>query len=296
MTLNTRQLVKISVVGEVDHPSVSSPPYRITPEGEPLVLVGSGWITYNVRVGDRAIGWKGDHVEPGASIKNRDNNANGALNLYSCVGNEAMVISGAAKGKKGTVTGKHGGIEHVMVDFPTETMSKLVVGDKIQIKAEGVGLEIVDVPDVTVMNCSPALLKKMGLRERDDKVHVPVTHVVPAKIMGSGLGSNQCYRGDYDIQMFDKGTVEEYGLGNLRFGDIVAITDADHAFGRIYREGAVSVGVVVHGECVTAGHGPGVTSLLTSPGGALVPETRRSANLALVLGLRKQRAAAKSKG
>jgi hypothetical protein len=58
--------------------------------------------------------------------------------------------------------------------------------------------------------------------------------------------------------------VEKYKLDQLRFGDIVAISDADNSFGRSYREGAVSVGIVVHSDCVIAGHGPGVATLLTS--------------------------------
>ncbi len=40
-------------------------------------------------------------------------------------------------------------------------------------------------------------------------------------------------------------------------GDLVAIMDADHSFGRIYKEGAVSIGIVVHSDCVLAGMGQG---------------------------------------
>jgi len=287
MKLNGSQLVKISVVGEVDSPSVGDTPYRVSADGQPLVLVGSGGITYNVRVGDSVAGWKADHVEPGVSLKNSNNNANGALNLYACVGNEATVISGDAKKAKGVVTGKHGGIEHLLIDFPPATLNKLAIGDKIQVKAEGVGLEILDAPEVKVMNCSPSLLRKWGVRQVGGKLRVPVTHKVPAAIMGSGLGSSHTYRGDYDIQLFDEGTVREYGLGTLRFGDFVAIMDADHSFGRIYKQGAVSIGIIVHSECVTAGHGPGVTTLLTSTEGALEPVLSAKANLADVLGLRK---------
>ncbi|MFQ6109075.1 MAG: hypothetical protein ACE5L7_05935 [Candidatus Aminicenantales bacterium] len=71
-------------------------------------------------------------------------------------------------------------------------------------------------------------------------------------------------RKDYDIQLFDRKTVKKYNLEALRFGDIVAILDADHTFGRFYREGAISVGVVSHSRSVAAGHGPGVTALFTS--------------------------------
>ena len=104
--------------------------------------------------------------------------------------------------------------------------------------------------------------------------------------MGSGLGRATVARGDYDIQTFDPQMVAQYGLDELRFGDIVAITDADHRFGRIYRTGAVSIGIVAHGRSFIAGHGPGVTSLLTSATGALVPVLDPGANIATILRLR----------
>jgi hypothetical protein len=105
--------------------------------------------------------------------------------------------------------------------------------------------------------------------------------------MGSGLGANQTYSGDYDIQLFDGSTRKEYKLDNLRLGDLVAILDADHSYGRIYRKGAVSVGIVVHTNCVSSGHGPGVTTLFTSSTGKIVPKIDAKANIASILKLRK---------
>ena len=67
---------------------------------------------------------------------------------------------------------------------------------------------------------------------------------------------------------------------------MVAITDADHAYGRIYRQGAVSVGIVVHTDCVIAGHGPGVTTLFTSSVGKIVPKIDSKANIAKIMKLR----------
>lgn len=104
--------------------------------------------------------------------------------------------------------------------------------------------------------------------------------------MGSGLDTNQTYSGDYDIQLFDEATRGEYGLDDLRLGDLVAILDADHSYGRIYRKGAVSVGIVVHTNCVTSGHGPGVTTLFTSSTGKIIPKIDSKANIALLLKLR----------
>ncbi|MBO3802917.1 MAG: DUF4438 domain-containing protein [Candidatus Brockarchaeota archaeon] len=288
---NVKRIVKISVIGEVVSP-VARTPYRITADGRPVALPGVGGITYNVRVGDPASGFEADHVEPGVSIENKEKDdrlpggANTALNILSCVGNEAKVASGDAKGDVGVVTGKHGGIEHVLVDFDEETMEKLVIGDKVMVKAFGVGLKLLDFPDVKVMNLDPGLLDLMGLEEDGGKLVVPVAHVVPAAIMGSGLGADQTYSGDYDIQLFDEGMRSKYGLEDLRLGDFVAIEDADHSFGRIYRKGAVSVGVVVHTDCVMSGHGPGVTTLFTSSAGKIVPKIRSDANIADVLKLR----------
>ena len=104
--------------------------------------------------------------------------------------------------------------------------------------------------------------------------------------MGSGLGRDNVYRGDYDITTFDREIVAEYGLDELRLGDFVAIMDADHRYGRIYRQGAISIGIVIHGDSVIAGHGPGVTSLMTSSTGKIKPILDPKANIATVMGLR----------
>lgn len=76
----------------------------------------------------------------------------------------------------------------------------------------------------------PRFLEALDPKPVGDKLEVPVTYVIPAAIMGSGLGANQTYSGDYDIQLFDETTRREYGLGDLRLGDLVAILDADHSF------------------------------------------------------------------
>ena len=289
---NTDKLVKISVMGEVASPFVSRSIYNVSAMGKPSILPGVGGITYNLRVGDLACGWEADHVEPCVSAENKENDprhgqiANTAFNVLSCIGNEATVVTGDAKGSKGVVTGKHGGIEHVLVDFQPEILEKLMLGDKILVEAFGLGLRLIDFADVKVMNMDPRFLEALDPKPNGEKLEVPVTHMIPAAIMGSGLGANQTNSGDYDIQLFDEIVREQYGLDDLRLGDLVAIIDADHSFGRIYRQGAISVGIVVHTNCVTAGHGPGVTSLMTSPSGKITPKIDAKANIAYLLKLR----------
>jgi len=289
---NKDKLVKMSVIGEVVSPTVGASIYRVSADGEPMILPGVGGITYNVRVGDLATGWMADHVEPGVSLENRVSDSrmphaqSRALNVLSCIGNEATVVKGDAKGEKGVVVGKHGGIEHVMTDFQPEVMEKLVIEDKVMVKAYGVGLKLLDMPDVKTYNLSPKFLEAIDPKIASRKLEVPVTHVVPAAIMGSGLGRNHVSSGDYDITLFCEETVNEYGLEDLRLGDLVAIVDADHSYVRIYRKGAMSVSIVTHSDCVTAGHGPGTTTLFTSKTGAIEPVIDADANIAKILGLR----------
>ena len=290
---NKEKVVKISVIGEVVSPVIGTSIYRVGANGDLHILPGTGGITYNVRVGDSAIGWMGDHVEPGVSVENRVSDSrfpqgqSRALNVLSCIGNEASVVKGDAKGEKGVVVGKHGGIEHVMVDFQPEVMEKLVIEDRIMIKAYGQGLKLLELPEVKLFNVSPEFLEALSPSIENGKLIIPVTHKVPAAIMGSGLGRDHVASGDYDITLFCVETCEEYGLDDVRLGDLVAIMDSDQSFGRIYRKGSVSVGIVTHSNSFIAGHGPGVTTLFTSTKGLIEPIIDARANIAKILNLRK---------
>jgi len=283
---NRERLVMVSVMGQVSAPGVRAP-YRVGYDGVARVGPATGGITYNVRVGDPALGWVGDHVEPGVSTKDPDETANAGYNTLACVGNRAYVVSGEAKGATGVVTGKHGGIEHVLIDFAPDILEKMAIGDKIQVRAYGQGLELLDFPGVRVMNLDPGLLDRMGIEAVDGRLRVPVVGVVPPELMGSGLGSPTAERGDYDLTTQDRAALKEAGLGGVRLGDIVAIRDHSSFYGRSYQRGAVIIGVVIHGDSNISGHGPGVTSLLTSRDGSIEPVIVPAANIATYLGLRR---------
>ena len=112
---------------------------------------------------------------------------------------------------------------------------------------------------------------------------------VPAQLMGSGLGHNDSFKGDYDIQTSDKGVIKKHGLENLRFGDLVAVMDHESTFGWSYKQGAVSIAVVVHGDSHLAGHGPGVQTIMTSRKGYLEPVLSKNANIGSYLGIGRMR-------
>jgi len=291
---NAHALVALSVAGQVANALVRGGAYRIGRDGVLRIVPGTGGIALNKRIGDRAVGLAADHVEPGVSIRNNDREAGGnpgaanrGLLLYSCVGNVARVVSGPAAGACGTVTGKHGGINNLLIDFRPEIVRRLRIGDRIQITAIGQGLALPDYPNVRVMNLAPRLLARWGVRGHGSHLHVPVTHIVPAGVMGSGLGRQEGVFGDTDIQLSDHALRRRFRLGSLRFGDLVAICGMDARFGASRRGGAITVGVVVHSDSNVAGHGPGVTPLLISTSGGILPVYSPDANIANVLGIRR---------
>ena len=257
-------------------------------QGVPFILPSIGGITINVAVGDPAFGWSGDHVEPSvsctANTKKPFEHPNVSLQLYACAGNEARITSGAAENSTGYAIGHHGGSEHVVVEFPRAVKEKLTYDDKIIIRGRGQGLKLLDYPDVSLFNLDPDLLQRINIEEDGGKLRVPVTTIAPAVCMGSGVGSTQPATGDYDIMASDPETVAEYGLDKIRFGDFVALMDHDNRFGRTYRKGAVTVGIVVHSDCLLAGHGPGVTTLMTCATPIIEPVIDPKANIADILG------------
>jgi hypothetical protein len=279
---NEKQLVELSVVGEIASPTLKQS-YRIQPvTGQPIQLPSVGGISYNANLGDQAVGIAADHIEPGVSIRNAHDGANKALNTFACIGNRARVISGDGKGLEGRVAGMHGGVEHVMIHFANTTdLDRLAIGDRIQVRSVGTGLRLNNYPDLTIMNLDPWVLQKLAgyFPASGQAFTCPVTHTVPAHLLGAGLGEDSCQSGDVDIQLFDEQAVAKHNLNTLRFGDIIAMENCDHRYGRIYRQDWISIGVVVHSCCIQAGHGPGVTTILTGPRETLTFKIHPEANL-----------------
>lgn len=283
MKTNKEKLVMQAVQGSISHPAAGRLPYRMDREGRGRILPGTGGISYNVKVGDPAFGWIGDHIEPGVSMKISEDsrtNDNYGLSLLACIGNEARVVSGEAEGAVGIVTGIHGGIYHVLIHFAQEDLDKMKIGDDILIKAYGQGLALTDYPEIRIYNLDPHLLNLMNIDKHEDYIEVPVTARVPAHLMGSGIGSSTVAMGDYDITTGDREEIEELGINKLRLGDIVYLENSDNTYGREYRKGAGSIGIVVHSDCIKMGHGPGVTTIMTAKNDRIRPVLDAAANIA----------------
>ncbi len=289
---NKDKLIKMSVQGKVANPSGPRMHY-VDAQGKPFLLPGTGGIVYNVKVGDSAFGWEADHIEPCVSSildeKNRYDAPNRGYVFYACIGNEATIVSGDAKGKKGVVTGHHGGAEHVMIDFPDPALAKLNFEDKILIKGYGQGLRLLDYPDIAIYNLDPDLLAKMNVKPKGKKIQVAVTAKIPAELMGSGTGSLMMGGGDYDIMTTDRDFIRKRKIDRLRFGDFVALMDHDNIYGRSFRRGAITIGIVIHGDCRFAGHGPGISTLLSASTPIIEPVINPNANIAKIMKIGRHR-------
>lgn len=279
---NFSELVEMAVTGQVSQPAVRQGAYLHWPDGRATTLPGMYGIVYNARVGDRAFGWAADHLEPGVSIAHADERADYALHYLTCIGNEAEVTSGLARGARGIVTGEHA---RLLVDFAPDVLERMTIGDTVQIRAHGRGLRLEGHPALEFKKTSPALAEAFGLRVDGGRVICPVAMELPARIMGSGAELNAEFV-DQDLMSGDRALMAELGIDQMRLGDLIAIRDVDHRFGRSYRRGWVAICLCIHGDSVLTGHGPGILTLITGPEDALGFTIDPVANIATTLAIR----------
>ena len=290
MRHNADKLVHVSVMGQIASPSLPglpAEPYRLDADGKPFLFPTHGSIVYNVSVGDSAYGWLADTIHPSVSIHLKDAGANQGLNILACVGNTATVMSGAAKGARGMVTGKSGRFsEHVIVHFTKPDRENMAIGDKILVRAAGVGLEVLDFPTVKLKGCSPELLEKLvDGTDAQGRLKVKIAASAPSHLLGAGAGLASD-GGSLHIQTVDKAALAEAGLDQLKLGDVVALQDFDSRYSHGFFRGAVGIGVVGQGDSPRPGYGPGLTLLMTSHDGMIAPVMTPGTNLARLFDLR----------
>lgn len=268
---NGGRLVRARLVGFVAPPGANQ---VVDHDGRLLVRPGQGGIVLGVGPGDVADCWNSDHLEPGASVVHPDPAANHALQAFSCIGNRAAVASGPAAGAEGVVVGKHGA---TLVAFGPAALALMGPGDAVVIDSLGAGLAIEGDRETALHSCSPELLERLVHgRTAGGRLRVRVAATLPAEAAGAGLGMDVA-RFNIDLQI-DQPPVAEEAVG-LRFGDIVAVLDQDHRYGRQVRAGWLVVGVIAHGHSVGGGHGLGMVSVLSGPTEHFALEHSTSATL-----------------
>lgn len=288
VTFNESDLVSVSVGGSIAHPGFAglpAEPYRLAADGKPFLLPTYGGIVYNVSVGDKAFGWAADCIHPGISIRGGDDMKNRGLNVFACVGNIAVVMTGQAQGSKGAVTGKSGRFsEQVIVHFPREVRRKMAIGDQILVRSRGTGMSIEGHEDIACKGLSPDLFKALPKRSEGGVLRIGVVATVPAHLVGAGAGLTS-EGGSLHMQSTDRAALAEAGLDDLKLGDLVAIADTDSRYNHGYLRGAMSIGVVGQSDGPRAGYGPGVTVIMTGTDGRLGAFEALGTNLKTLLAL-----------
>jgi hypothetical protein len=283
ITTNKDKVLITAVQGRIAPPQPSRG-YAVTWDGKPKMALGMGGINYNLKVGDRVFGWSGgDRATMGVAAESMGEDRFGASWLtHPSIGNEVKIVGGEGRGQKGVVIGKFG--MYILVHFGDGVLDKLAIGDALQIKATGLGLEIDGFPDVFIHSLAPELLEKLDIRPVDGKLEVPVVKEIPAEIMGQGSGGGSLF-GNWHIQTCFPPDIEKYGLAELRFGDLVLLQDTQTDYGRGYYKGGATIGVVCAGSSDISGLGVGVTPILSTRFGKITGRLDPAANIGKSLGL-----------
>jgi hypothetical protein len=298
--INDERLLVTQVLAQVSHPTIEGGGgfgggYVTTWDGKAKLGVGPGGIKYNVKIGSPCFGWpETEYLEPEVALKDADVRSSMpgyqtsgsvavTVNTVSCLGNEVMLVGGDAKGKKGVVVGKSR--RYIVSHFSEDVLDDLSIGDKVKIRAEGLGLSVQDFKG-ELYNMSPSFLRSLDLKLEGEKLVFPVKKVIPAYAMGSGSGGSEAQRGTFSIQSCPPSLVKELGLNDLCIGDIVACQDILMSYGKGYYRGATTVGVVATGASDNAGHGPAIFAIAASQEGKIEPFIDNKANLAKFMDLR----------
>ncbi len=276
---NVESLIQMAVAGYVSQPSFKNPGYIPNNDGKSVIYPGMFGVVNNVKVGDKAFGWAGDHIEPGVSIDSEHINEHFALHYMVCTGNKAIVRSGEAKGSIGIVTGEHA---RNLVHFEQNTLDKICVGDQIDIITHGRGLKLLDFPDIELKKIDPNLLKSMNLKIVDKKLIVDVAMELPIRIMGSGAELNSEYV-DQDLMSGDRSLMKKLKIDQMRLGDLIVINHADHRWGRSFKKDYISIAICIHGDSVMTGHGPGIMTIMTGKRKNLGWKINKKANIKNIL-------------
>jgi hypothetical protein len=276
---NEKKLIKMSIGGYVTQPSFKNPGYIPDNDGNSVILPGMYGVVNNVKVGDKAFGWNGDHIEPGVSIDSENVNEHFALHYLVCTGNKAIVRSGEAKGKTGIVTGEHA---RNLIHFEQNVLEKICIGDQIDIITHGRGLKLLDFPEIEIKKIDPNLLKSMNFKVENKKLIVDVAIELPIKIMGSGAELNSEYV-DQDLMSGDRSLMKKLKIDQMKLGDLIVINHADHRWGRSYKKDHVSIALCIHGDSVMTGHGPGIMTVMTGTKKNLGWRINKKANLKNIL-------------
>ena len=277
---NEKKLPCQSAVAKIKSMFVSENNYTFMDgDGYGHMMNAHGGINYTQQLGDSCMDLCAALPVAGVSLETVGENKE--AKIYGCLGNEIVITTGSASGKKGLFTGKIFGGDYFHAYFPKDVLEQMNGEEHFLVKCQGAGFQLTDYPEIEMMNISADCFHRLGVIENcDGTLSVPVTHILPHYIMGEGWG-NMSFGGDeIDISTDDPGCFSRFNLGSLRFGDVVYVQDLDSTHGTSFIAGSCSVGVIVHGDGAGMGFGPGFMAIMSSKKPLIKPIQKADANLA----------------
>jgi hypothetical protein len=186
---NKDKLLTLAVQGEIA-PADPQYGYGVTWDGDPKTMIGIGGINYNLKIGDKVFGWaSADQATVGvATVGSGSDRSRSSYLNFTSIGNPVRVLSGDAKGDEGIIVGKFSRM--ILVHFNDKTMEKLSMGNKLHVKAVGVGLKIDGFDKVHAHSIAPDVLEKIVSRTSDGKLEAPVVKEIPGEIVSRGSGGS----------------------------------------------------------------------------------------------------------
>ncbi len=258
---NRASLVAVAARLRVSEPRLWTDRPVMDRAGRLVALPGSGGVTLGIHAGDGVRQRVADHAIPGISLE--DLPGTGGAHGLICVGNRVRRLDGKTVG---AVAGERGGLapgflrgQYIGVEASDDVLQGMAPGEEVVVESYGRGLALTDFSQLMITNCSPAALDALPIQVTDGALAVGVRAEFPSVWAGPGLGTD-VWVGDLEVAV-----PVEAQPNDLCYGDVVAFGNIDGRVSRFHREGYVAVGVVSHGPSPVAGHGTGVTILLSGP-------------------------------
>ncbi len=187
-------------------------------------------VCYNVRVGSPVFEWAADHLEAAASRPAAPaRRPMPPSSSWPASGTRCACSPARRRAATGTVVGKHA---FVLIDFPQQTLDLLGPGDRLLVRAPRAGARACSTsPTWRSAAAARSCSTRCPVRVRDGALEIAVAAEIPAFLMGAGIGMSSEWA-NCDVMLTRADSVADLGYEHLRIGDVVAMTDQDHRYGR----------------------------------------------------------------
>ncbi|MCX7766597.1 MAG: DUF4438 domain-containing protein [Candidatus Sumerlaeia bacterium] len=295
LKLNAEKWIERGLAGQITNLASCKPFFGKTGSStaEPLPIFG---ITYNVFLGDPVWEVNAGIVEPGVIIgtqpgSNENPDESPSLAMACFLGNKVKIVLTEGGTVEAVVIASSLVLPGcVIIDVAERHRLKLHSSSPCWIISRGAGLCLPEFPQVHIFGIDPECLNKLELQQVGrNHIIVPVTCFIPADYFIPLITEKPGLRPLCYFNTVDKKERDKLGLHQLKFGDLIAISDLDYTSGFKLKKGAISIGIITMAPIYQWDVGFGLNIILSSSEGRIVPAHNPKANLGQFLSLGRYR-------